>query len=94
MSGLEVRGNLEVQTAVVAGVCALYCTYGGFSDLGVLAGVNTVAFCSQRSFNPVHLTNLGAVLRDLGRASSFEIVDLSDAETAQSLALLAAGTDA
>ncbi len=38
------RDNLAVQTALVANAQELHCTYGGFSYLGPLLGVNTVAY--------------------------------------------------
>jgi hypothetical protein len=39
--------NLEVQSAVIAGASAFVGTYGGFSYLAPLLGVNTVAFYSH-----------------------------------------------
>lgn len=38
------RDNLAVQTALVAHASELHCTYGGFSYLGPLLGVDTVAY--------------------------------------------------
>ncbi len=47
--------NLAVQTAVVAGARAFIGTYGGFSYLAPLCGVNTVALYSRRTYFPYHL---------------------------------------
>lgn len=47
--------NLAVQTAVIAGAKAFIGTYGGFSYLAPLCGVDTVALYSRRNFYPHHL---------------------------------------
>ena len=47
--------NLAVQTAVIAGARAFIGTYGGFSYLAPLCGVNTIALYSRRNFYPHHL---------------------------------------
>jgi hypothetical protein len=59
-SWLEPRSNLAVQTEIVAGAEALVCTYGGFSYLGPMLGVPTLALYSKRAFNPLHLEVLRA----------------------------------
>jgi len=47
--------NLEVQTAAIAGARALVTTYGGFSYLGPLCGVPTIALYSERNYFAYHL---------------------------------------
>ena len=47
--------NLAVQSALVAGSEALYCTYGGFSYLGPLLGVPTMGFYQVPNFSSTHL---------------------------------------
>jgi hypothetical protein len=64
------QDNLAVQTAVVAGARALVSTYGGFSYLGPLLGVPTVAFHSNDQFNGVHLS----VLRSSRLADQYRVV--------------------
>lgn len=59
--------NLGVQTAVVRDASALISTYGGFSYLGALMGVPTIAFYSHDTFNTAHLDLLNAALSDLRR---------------------------
>lgn len=55
------QDNLAVQTAVVAGSRRLVSTYGGFSYLGPLLGVPTLAVHARTNFHPAHL--------DLARAA-------------------------
>jgi hypothetical protein len=52
---LEPRDNLAVQTEIVAAADALVCTYGGFSYLGPLLDIPTVALHSGDADNPRHL---------------------------------------
>lgn len=47
--------NLAVQTAIIGGAKAFIGTYGGFSYLAPLCGVDTVALYSRRNFYPHHL---------------------------------------
>ena len=63
---MQARDNLAVQTEIVAGARRLLCTYGGFSYLGPMLGVPTVAFYSDPSFNPLHLE----VMRELAPGAS------------------------
>lgn len=49
------RDNLRVQTALVAHAKELHCTYGGFSYLGPLLGVDTVAYTATFDFIFTHL---------------------------------------
>jgi hypothetical protein len=47
--------NLAVQTAVIGGAQAFVGTYGGFSYLAPLCGVNTIALYSLRNYFAYHL---------------------------------------
>ena len=47
--------NLAVQTAVIAGARAFIGTYGGFSYLAPLCGVDTIALYSRRNYYVHHL---------------------------------------
>jgi hypothetical protein len=49
------RNNLAVQTALVAHAKELHCTYGGFSYLGPLLGVDTIAYTGTFDFIFTHL---------------------------------------
>jgi hypothetical protein len=49
------QDNLAVQTAVVARARALVSTYGGFSYLGPMLGVPTLAVHTREAFSRVHL---------------------------------------
>ncbi|SME98550.1 hypothetical protein SAMN06265365_107180 [Tistlia consotensis] len=52
---LTAADNLAVQTALVAGADKLYCTFGGFSYLGPLLGVDTLSFFTHTHFVSSHL---------------------------------------
>ena len=52
--------NLAVQTAIVARARALVSTYGGFSYLGPMLGVPTLAVHTREAFSRVHLDVLRA----------------------------------
>ena len=54
-AGQSLRDNLEVQSAVIARASRFVGTYGGFSYLAPLYGVDTAAFYSRRTFQAVHL---------------------------------------
>ncbi len=58
------RDNLAVQTAIVARARALFCTYGGFSYLGPMLRVPTLAVQTQEVSSPVHLGVLRAAYPD------------------------------
>lgn len=58
------QDNLAVQTALVARARALVCTYGGFSYLGPMLGVPTLALYTQEVFSRVHLAVLRAAFPD------------------------------
>ena len=58
------QDNLAVQTAVVARARALVATYGGFSYLGPMLGVPTLAVHTREAFQPVHLHVMRAAYPD------------------------------
>ena len=58
------RDNLAVQTALVARARAFVCSYGGFSYLGAMLGVPTVALKTREPFSPVHLAVFRAAFPD------------------------------
>jgi hypothetical protein len=64
------QDNLAVQTALVAGARALVATYGGFSYLGPMLGVPTLALHTREAFLPVHLH----VLRAAFPQADYELV--------------------
>jgi hypothetical protein len=73
---LEPRNNLEVQSAIVAGAQAFYGTYGGFSYLAPLYGVDSLSFYSEpRAFNGRHLDLARHVFTGLG-GGSFSALDV------------------
>jgi hypothetical protein len=61
---LTPQDNLAVQTALVERSRGLVATYGGFSYLGPLLGVPTVAVQSRPADSPVHLAVLRAAFPD------------------------------
>lgn len=73
---LGASDNLAVQTAIVAGAVSLVCTYGGFSYLGPLVGVPTIALHGASDFLPAHLAVAHATLP--GGPSLFQFVPLAD----------------
>jgi hypothetical protein len=74
--GLQARDNLAVQSGLVAGARALVSTYGGFSYLGPLLGVPTMAFRSNGTFNATHL----AVLREALPGADYDVAEVGDRE--------------
>jgi len=72
------RNNLDVQTHVIARSKAFVGTYGGFSYLAPLLGVNTVAFFSDGAgFRIDHLEIAKRVFTDL-QSASFLALDVRD----------------
>ena len=65
------QDNLAVQTAVVARARELVSTYGGFSYLGPMLGVPTLALHTHEAFSRVHLDVLA---RRLSRTRSYELM--------------------
>ncbi len=75
------QNNLDVQTQLIANARALVGTYGGFSYLGPLCGVDTVSFYSgQQSFRADHLALARDIFQSLG-AGRFIALDLDDLDT-------------
>ena len=74
------QDNLAVQTALVARSRAFACTYGGFSYLGTMLGVPTLALQSREPdpYSRVHL----AVLRAAFPGADYEVIGPGDASTA------------
>lgn len=58
--------NLAIQTALVAHAEELHCTYGGFSYLGPLLGVKTVAYATNVDFSFTHLQLAMSTFQNLG----------------------------
>ena len=81
------RDNLAVQTAIVAGARALVSTYGGFSYLGPMLGVPTLAIYTQDTFSPVHLD----VLRAAFPAEDYTVVGADGVSAALRFAERVAG---
>jgi hypothetical protein len=61
--------NLAVQTAAIAGAAAFIGTYGGFSYLAPLCGVNSVALYSVRNYYPHHLDFAQRMFAQVGGGS-------------------------
>jgi hypothetical protein len=68
------QNNLALQTAVIAGARALIGTYGGFSYLAPLCGVNAIAVYSQRTYFVYHLDFAQQVFDEIG-GGSLTVVD-------------------
>ena len=66
--------NLAVQTAVIAGAKSFIGTYGGFSYLAPICGVNTVALYSRRTFFEYHM-DFAQQLFDTVGGGSLTVVD-------------------
>ena len=63
------ENNLAVQTAVVSMARTFVGTYGGYSYLAPLCGVDSLAFYSLRNFRQCHLDHAQHVFGSLGLAS-------------------------
>ncbi len=81
------ENNLAVQTAVIAGARAFIGTYGGFSYLAPLCGVNTVALYSRPNYYAHHLDFAQHVFNAVGGGS----LTVMDAATFPLMRHLAAG---
>ena len=79
--------NLAVQTAIVSRARALVSTYGGFSYLGPMLGVPTLALQTHEPFSTVHLAVLRAAFPD----ADYGVVGSGDQAEAVRFAELAAG---
>jgi hypothetical protein len=75
----ELRDNLAVQSAVVSRARAFIGTYGGFSYLAPMYGVNSLSFYSQRDkLVPFHLEHAQRVFGS-GHGGRFIALDVADA---------------
>lgn len=75
----DVRDNLAAQSAVVAGARGFLGTYGGFSYLAPLYGVDSLSFFSDRDkLVPFHLDHAQATFGTM-RAGRFLACDVADA---------------
>ncbi|MEQ1757978.1 MAG: hypothetical protein ABL986_06630 [Vicinamibacterales bacterium] len=73
---LRPENNLALQTAVVGGAKAFIGTYGGFSYLAPLCGVNAVALYSHRTYFPYHVDFAEHVFSTV-RGGSLTVADAS-----------------
>lgn len=72
--------NLEIQTRIIAGATAFVGTYGGFSYLAPLLGIDTLAFFSHATgFRWDHLELAKRVFNSL-RGGSFVALDVRDVD--------------
>ena len=77
--GADVRDNLAAQSAVVAGARGFIGTYGGFSYLAPLYGVDSLSFFSDRDrLVPFHLDHAQATFGAM-KAGRFLACDVADA---------------
>jgi hypothetical protein len=81
------QDNLAVQTALVARSRGFVCTYGGFSYLGAMLGVPTLALQTQEAFSPVHL----GVLRAAYPEADYTLIGPHDLQAAARFAERTAG---
>lgn len=65
-AGQSLRDNLAVQSAVIARARAFTGTYGGFSYLAPLYGVDSLAFYSHKTFQVTHLHAAQHMLGEVG----------------------------
>jgi hypothetical protein len=65
---MEPATNLALQTAVIANARAFVGTYGGYSYLAPLCGVDSIAFYSRSNFKRQHLDLAHRVFNRLGTA--------------------------
>jgi hypothetical protein len=63
---MTASNNLGVQTAVIRRASGFVGTYGGFSYLAPLCGVDTVALFSERNFYRTHLERAARMLGEVG----------------------------
>jgi hypothetical protein len=71
---MRAENNLAVQTAVIAGASAFVGTYGGFSYLAPLCGVDTVALYSLKNYYEHHLDFAQQMFAEVG-GGSLTVVD-------------------
>ncbi len=80
--------NLAVQTAAIAGASAFVGTYGGFSYLAPLCGVDSVAFYSENNYYSHHLDFAQRMFATVGGGSLTTIDTSVRALIGQSTAIL------
>lgn len=85
------ENNLAVQTAVIAGSKAFIGTYGGYSYLAPLCGVNTVALYSRRTFFVYHMDFAQQLFETVG-GGSLTVVDAATRPLMRHLAPFAAAS--
>lgn len=68
------ENNLAVQTAVIAGAKSFIGTYGGFSYLAPMCGVDTVALYSRRTFFVYHMDYAQEMFDAIG-GGSLTVID-------------------
>lgn len=79
------RNNLDIQTRIIAGADALVTTYGGFSYLGPMLGIKTLAFYSDpQGFRRDHLDVAERTFRDL-QTPPFVTLRTDEVETLDTL---------
>jgi hypothetical protein len=81
------RDNLTVQTELVARARAFVCTYGGFSYLGPMLGVPTLALQVEEPYSPIHL----GVLRAVFPEADYALIGPDEVEAAARFADRVAG---
>jgi len=86
---IQPHNNLAIQTAVIAGAKAFIGTYGGFSYLAPLCGVDAVALYSQRTYFPYHLDFAQHVF-DVVQGGSLTVANTATWPLTQHLALASA----
>jgi hypothetical protein len=77
-AGATPRENLAVQTAVISRAQSFVGTYGGFSYLAPLYGVDTLAFYSERNFQVSHLHAADHASQAVG-GGRLTLLDVADA---------------
>ena len=88
---MKPENNLAVQTAVIAGAKAFIGTYGGFSYLAPMCGVETVALYSQRTFFVYHM-DFAQEIFDTIAGGSLTVVDAATRPLMRHLSAAAAST--
>lgn len=92
---LTAQDNLAVQTALVANAKKLFCTFGGFSYLGPLLGIDTFSFFTHTHFVSSHLDLAVRTFNREGYGSlAFIPVGGMDGATAEVIAAVGTGDGA
>ena len=85
--------NLAVQTAVIAGARAIVTTYGGYSYLAPLCGVDAIAMYSKRTYFTYHLDFAQHVFDEIG-GGSLTVLDAATAPLMRHLGTIPGRPDA